>query len=325
MFFRTLSIASCALPITLCASYAVAQNYPDKPVKLVIPYTPGGSADIIGRTLAAQLSTQLPSPVIVENKAGAAAQVGTEYVARSKPDGYTLLQGNVGPITIAPFLFKLRYDPVKDLAPVTMLGSVTSVVAVISPLPINNIAELVAWSKANPGKLNFTSTGVGSSTHLTGELLKQRANFEMTHISYKGSAQAEADLLAGRTQVYFGILPSVLPHIKAGKMRPLAVTSRTRANALPDVPTVIEQGFDDFETVSWQAVFAPAGTPQKIVGILNSEIRKAVQAPTIVEAYTKIGVDIEVNSPAELAAFVKKEQANWSAVIKKARIKAAVD
>ena len=311
----------CALSSVLSAVPGMAQTYPDKPLKLVVPYTPGGSADIIGRTLAAQLTAQMPYPVLVENRAGAAAQVGTEYVARSRPDGYTFLQGNVGSITIAPSLFELRYDPIKDLAPVSMLGAVTSVVAVISPLPVRNIAELVAYSKANPGKLFFTSTGVGSSTHLTGELLKQRAGIDMTHISYKGSAQAEADLLAGRTQVYFGILPSVVPHIKAGKMRPLATTATMRAAALPDVPTVIEAGFNDFETVSWQAVFGPAGTPASIVARVNAEIRKALQAPKVVESYTQLGVDILANTPEHLGDYVRKELASWAAVIKKAGIK----
>ena len=300
----------------------LAQNYPTRPVKLVVPYTAGGSASVVGRVLANRLTQQMAFPVIVENRGGAAAQVGTEYVVKSAPDGYTILQGNVGPISIAPALFpKLNFDPVKDLAPITLLGAVDSVVAVTAFLPVHTIPELVAYSKANPGKVNFTSTGVGSSTHLTGELLRMRASIDMTHISYKGSAQAETDLIAGRTQVYFGNLPSVVPHLKAGKLRALATTSARRSRVLPDVPTVIELGYPDFDMVSWQAVFAPAGTRRDIIGILNAEIRKAVQAPEVIEQYTKLGVDIAVNSPEELAAYVKQEQAKWGGIVRSAGIK----
>jgi tripartite-type tricarboxylate transporter receptor subunit TctC len=249
--------------------------------------------------------------------------VGTEYVIKSAPDGYTILQGNVGPVTIAPALFpKLPFDPIKDLAPVTLIGSVDSVVAVTASLPVNSIAELVAYSKANPGKVNFTSTGIGSSTHLTGELLRMRAGIDMAHISYKGSAQAETDLIAGRTQVYFGNLPSVVPHLKAGKLRALATTAATRSKALPDVPTVMELGFPDFDMVSWQAIFAPAGTRREIINFLNAEIRKAVLSPEVMDSYAKLGVDIAVNSPEELSAYVRKEQAKWGGVVKGAGIKA---
>jgi tripartite-type tricarboxylate transporter receptor subunit TctC len=313
-----IGLLSSLVSLGLCA-----QNYPAKPVKLVVPYTAGGSASIIGRTLAQRLTVQMNHPVIVENRGGAAAQVGTEYVIRAAPDGYTILQGNVGPITIAPALFqKLNFDPVKDLAPVTLLGSVDSVVAVTASLPVNTISELVAYSKANPGKVNFTSTGIGSSTHLTGELLRMRAGIVMAHISYKGSAQAETDLIAGRTQVYFGNLPSVVPHLKAGKLRALATTAATRSKALPDVPTVMEVGFPDFDMVSWQAIFAPAGTRREIINFLNSEIRKAVQSPEVMESYARLGVDIAVNSPEELSAYVRKEQAKWGGIVRGAGIKA---
>jgi len=302
--------------------FSFSQNYPVRPIKLVIPYSAGGSASIIGRTLAQRLSVQLPYPVIVDNRGGAAAQIGTEYVTKSAADGYTILQGNVGPITIAPALFpKLSYDPIKDLAPISLLGSVDSVVAVTAFLPVHTIPELIAYAKANPGKVFFTSTGVGSSTHLTGELLRMRAAIDMSHISYKGSSQAEIDLIAGRTQVYFGNLPSVVPHLKAQKLRALATTAAKRSKALPDIPTVIELGYPDFDMVSWQAMFAPSGTRKEILGYLNAEIRKAVQAPEVIDVYSKLGVDIEVNSPEELIAYVKREQSKWSGIVKSAGIK----
>ena len=322
MFLKHIALIPLILGPIMCGS-ATAQSYPTRPVKLVIPYTAGGSASIIGRTLAQRLSLQMPYPVIVENRGGAAAQVGTEYVARSTPDGYTILQGNVGPITIAPALFpKLTFDPVKELAPITLLGAVDSVVAVTASLPVTTIAELVAYSKAHPSSVNFTSTGVGSSTHLTGELLRMRAGIDMIHVSYKGSAQAEMDLIAGRTQVYFGNLPSVVPHLKAAKLRALATTAAVRSKALPDVPTVIELGYPDFDMVSWQAIFAPAGTRREVIGILNAEIRKAVQSHDVIDSYAKLGVDILVNSPEELAIYVRKEQAKWGGNIRSAGIKA---
>jgi tripartite-type tricarboxylate transporter receptor subunit TctC len=306
----------------LCAALAMAQPYPGKPIRLVVPFPPGGSADIIGRTLAQRLSEQMGQPVVVENRAGASAIIGSEYVAKSPPDGYTLLLGNVGSMTIHPFLYpNLPYDPIKDFAPVTLVGAVTSVVVVTASLPVNNIAELVAWAKANPGKLNFTSSGAGSSTHLTGELLRLRTGIKMEHISYKGSAPALVDLIAGNVQLMFENLPSVLPHIKAGRVRALATTAAKRSSALPDVPTMIEAGFAGFDMVSWQGILVPAGTPQEIVARLNSEIVKALQTREVRDGYAKLGVDVLGNTPDQFAAYIRQEQAKWSNIVKDAGIK----
>jgi tripartite-type tricarboxylate transporter receptor subunit TctC len=322
MFAKCLSKVLWALPWMLCAALAMAQPYPGKPIRLVVPFPPGGSADIIGRTLAQRLSEQMGQPVVVENRAGASAIIGSEYVAKSPPDGYTLLLGNVGSMTIHPFLYpNLPYDPIKDFAPVTLVGAVTSVVVVTASLPVNNIAELVAWAKANPGKLNFTSSGAGSSTHLTGELLRLRTGIKMEHISYKGSAPALVDLIAGNVQLMFENLPSVLPHIKAGRVRALATTAAKRSSALPDVPTMIEAGFAGFDMVSWQGILVPAGTPQEIVARLNSEIVKALQTREVRDGYAKLGVDVLGNTPDQFAAYIRQEQAKWSNIVKDAGIK----
>jgi tripartite-type tricarboxylate transporter receptor subunit TctC len=316
--FRALS----ALAWMLSAAFAMAQTYPAKPIRLVVPFPPGGSADIIGRTLAQRLAEQMGQPVVVENRAGASAIIGSDYVAKSPPDGYTLLLGNVGSMTIHPFLYpNLPYDPVKDFAPVSLVGAVTSVVVVTASLPVNNVAELVAWAKANPGKLNFTSSGAGSSTHLTGELLRLRSGIKMEHIGYKGSAPALLDLIAGNVQLMFENLPSVLPHIKAGRARALATTAAKRSSALPDVPTMMEAGYAGFDMVSWQGVMAPAGTPPEIVARLNAEIVKALQTREVREGYAKLGVDVLGNTPEQFAAYIRQEQAKWSNVVKDAGIR----
>ena len=324
MLLKCLARMSWALPLLLCAELAAAQSYPAKPIKLVVPFPPGGSADIIGRTLAQRLAEQMGQPVVVENRAGASAIIGSEFVAKSAPDGYTLLLGNVGSMTIHPFLYpNLPYDPIKDFAPVTLVGAVTSVVVVTASMPVNSIAELVAWAKANPGKLNFTSSGAGSSTHLTGELLRLRSGISMEHISYKGSAPALLDLVAGNVQLMFENLPSVLPHIKAGRVRALATTAARRSTALPEVPTMIEAGYAGFDMVSWQGVLVPAGTPPEIVARLNAEIVKALQTREVREGYARLGVDVLANTPEQFAAYLRQEQAKWSNIVKDAGIKLA--
>jgi tripartite-type tricarboxylate transporter receptor subunit TctC len=322
MFAKCVYKTLWALPWMLCAALAMAQSYPGKPIRLVVPYPPGGSADIVGRTLAQRLSEQMGQSVVVENRAGASAIIGSEYVAKSAPDGYTLLLGNVGSMAIHPFLYpNLPFDPIKDFVPITLVGAVTSVAVVTASLPVNNIAGLVAWARANPGKLNFTSSGAGSSTHLTGELLKLRTGIKMEYISYKGSAPALVDLIAGNVQLMFENLPSALPHIKAGRIRALAATSAKRSSALPDVPTMIEAGFADFDMVSWLGIFVPAGTQHEIVTRLNSEIVKALQTREVRDGYAKIGVDVLANTPEQFAAYIRQEQAKWSNIVKDAGIK----
>ncbi len=310
--------------LTIAAQFASAQSsgYPAKPVRWVVPFPPGGSADIMGRMIGQELAKALGQQVVIENRAGASAIVGAEYVAKSPPDGYTLLQANVSQMTIHPSLYpRLPYDPLKDFAPVTVLGIVTSVVVTTPSLPVNSVKELLALAKKRPGQLNFTSSGAGSSTHLTGELLKQRAGVAMTHINYKGSGPALTDVMAGFVEIMFENLPSALPFINAGKLKVLAVTGKDRSAVLKAVPTLAESGFPGFDMVSWQALVAPAATPRLVIDKLNAEVAKVLKTPEMKEKMTGLGTGIVANSPEQFAQYLREETAKWSKIVKDAGIK----
>jgi len=301
---------------------AMAQGYPNKPVRWVVPFPPGGSADIMGRMIGQDLAKTLGQQVVIENRAGASAIVGSEYVAKSPADGYTLLQANVSQMTIHPSLYpKLPYDPLKDFAPVTVLGVVTSVVVTTPALPVKSIQDLVALARKRPGLLNFTSSGAGASTHLTGELLKQRAGIAMTHISYKGSGPALTDVMAGFVEVMFEILPSALPFINAGKLKVLAVTGKDRSPVLKTVPTLAESGFPGFDMVSWQALVAPANTPKPVIDKLNAEVARVLRTPEMKEKMIGLGTEVVANTPEQFAQYLREEMAKWSKIVKDAGIK----
>ena len=301
---------------------AMAQGYPNKPVRWVVPFPPGGSADIMGRMIGQDLAKTLGQQVVIENRAGASAIVGSEYVAKSPADGYTLLQANVSQMTIHPSLYpKLPYDPLKDFAPVTVLGVVTSVVVTTPALPVTSIQDLVALARKRPGLLNFTSSGAGASTHLTGELLKQRAGIAMTHISYKGSGPALTDVMAGFVEVMFENLPSALPFINAGKLKVLAVTGKDRSPVLKTVPTLAESGFPGFDMVSWQALVAPANTPKPVIDKLNAEVVRVLRTPEMKEKMIGLGTEVVANTPEQSAQYLREETAKWSKIVKDAGIK----
>ena len=301
---------------------AMAQGYPNKPVRWVVPFPPGGSADIMGRMIGQDLAKALGQQVVIENRAGASAIVGSEYVAKSPADGYTLLQANVSQMTIHPSLYpKLPYDPLKDFAPVTVLGVVTSVVVTTPALPVTSIQDLVALARKRPGLLNFTSSGAGASTHLTGELLKQRAGIAMTHISYKGSGPALTDVMAGFVEVMFENLPSALPFINAGKLKVLAVTGKDRSPVLKTVPTLAESGFPGFDMVSWQALVAPANTPKPVLDKLNAEVARVLRTPEMKEKMIGLGTEVVANTPEQFAQYLREEMAKWSKIVKDAGIK----
>ncbi len=301
---------------------AMAQGYPNKPVRWVVPFPPGGSADIMGRMIGQDLAKTLGQQVVIENRAGASAIVGSEYVAKSPADGYTLLQANVSQMTIHPSLYpKLPYDPLKDFAPVTVLGVVTSVVVTTPALPVKSIQDLVALARKRPGLLNFTSSGAGASTHLTGELLKQRAGIAMTHISYKGSGPALTDVMAGFVEVMFENLPSALPFINAGKLKVLAVTGKDRSPVLKTVPTLAESGFPGFDMVSWQALVAPANTPKPVIDKLNAEVARVLRTPEMKEKMIGLGTEVVANTPEQFAQYLREEMAKWSKIVKDAGIK----
>jgi len=305
------------------AAYAqIAAAYPNKPIRWVVPFPPGGSADIMGRMISQDLTKTFGQQVVIENRAGASAIVGSEYVAKSPANGYTLLQCNVSQMTIHPSLYpKLPYDPIRDYAPVTVLGIVTSVVVITPSLPVNSVKELVALAKKRPGQLNFTSSGAGSSTHLTGELLKQRAGIDMQHVSYKGSGPALTDVMGGFVQIMFENVPSALPFIKAGKLKVLAVTGKDRSPILGQVPTLAESGFPGFDMVSWQGLVAPAGTPKPVIDKLNAEIAKVLKTQEMRDKMASLGTEVVAHSPEQFAQYIQDETAKWSKIVKAAGIK----
>jgi tripartite-type tricarboxylate transporter receptor subunit TctC len=303
--------------LALVAVWASAQTYPVKPIRIVVPFPPGGATDILARDVAQKLTEAWGQQVIVDNRPGAGGNIGSELVAHSAPDGYTLEMGTVGTHAINASLYaKMPYDHVKDFAPVILVAGVPNVLVVNNAVPANSVAELIAYAKANPGKLNFASSGNGTSIHLSGELFKVMAGVQMTHIPYKGSAPALQDLLGGQVQLMFDNLPPSLPQIKAGKVRALAVTSLTRAPALPDVPTVAESGLPGFEASSWFGILAPAGTPPAIVAKLNAEIAKWLATPEAKEQLAKQGANAAGGTPEEFAKHIAAETAKWAKVVK---------
>ncbi len=311
------ALAALALVCTFGADLALSQAYPAKPIKLVVPFPAGGTTDIVAREVAAHLTKAFGQSVIVENKAGAGGNVGADSVAKSAPDGYTLLMGTVGTHGINVSLYsKMPYDAVKDFAPVSLAAAVPNVMVVHPSVPANTVAEFIAHAKKEGAKVAMASSGNGTSIHLAGELFKTMTGTTMTHVPYKGSAPALADLLGGNTQVMFDNAPSAMPHIRAGKLRPLAVTSAKRSAALPDVPTVEEAGFKGYEASSWFGVLAPAGTPREIVQKLSAEIQRGIATPEMQEKFKAQGA-IPVGGTAEaFASHIDAEIKKWAPVVK---------
>jgi len=273
---------ACLLGATACSVHAQAPAYPGKPLRWVVPFPPGGSTDLIGRFMGQELSRRIGQSVIIENRPGAGGIIGTEYVAKSAPDGYTLLQGSVAQFATFPSMYsKLPYDPQRDFVPLTLLQTITTVMVVTPTLPVKTVKDLVALAKRRPGELNFTASGVGTTTFLTGEMLKRQAGIDMVFINYKGSGPALTDVMAGFVQLMFEPLPSALPLVNSGRLRAIAVTSRNRSPALPQVPTLDESGFPGFDMVTWQGMFVPAATPAAIVERLNGELVKILRTPEI--------------------------------------------
>jgi tripartite-type tricarboxylate transporter receptor subunit TctC len=306
-----------AAVLMLVTALSSAQTYPTKPIRLVVPFPPGGATDILARDVAQKLTEAWGQSVIVDNRPGAGGNIGSELVAKSAPDGYTLEMGTVGTHAINASLYaKMPYDHVKDFTPVILVAGVPNVLVVTPSLPVNSVAELIAYAKANPGKLNFASSGNGTSIHLSGELFKVMAGVQMTHIPYKGSAPALQDLIAGQVQLMFDNLPPSLPQIKAGKLRALAVTSLARAPALPDVPTLAESGLPGFEASSWFGILAPAGTPAPIVAKLNAEVAKWLATPEAKEKLLKQGANPAGGTPEDFAKHIAAETAKWAKVVK---------
>ncbi|HEX7892349.1 MAG TPA: tripartite tricarboxylate transporter substrate binding protein [Ramlibacter sp.] len=313
---RSLMIGLSSLPLL-----ARAQGYPARPVTVVIPYAPGGTTDIVGRLIAQSLATSTGKTFISENKGGGSTTIATGFVAKAPADGYTLLANEMTQ-TIIPSLFpKLPFDPIKDLAPVTVFAEAPYVLVVNSSVPAKNLRELVELAKARPGKLNFASGGAGSGPHIAGELLKSVAGIDMTHIAYKGSGPAVADLLGGQVEVLVTAAPTVSAQMASGRMRPLAVAHTKRLSSLPNVPTAAEAGFPDFLIANWFGLAAPRGTPAEVVNYLHAEIQKILKKPDLRERLVAAGAEPVSMTPAEATRHVEAEARRWSDLIARARIK----
>jgi len=298
------------------AAAGVAQaQYPAKPIRLVVTFPPGGAPDILARIFSEK--SQLGQSVVVDNKPGAGGNIGAEITAKSAPDGYTIVMGTVGTHSINGALYsKMPYDMVKDFTPIALIASTPNLLVVNPDLPVKSVQELIAYAKANPNKLSFGSPGVGTSIHVSGELMKTMAGIEMTHVPYKGRQFAIPDLLGGQIQLMFDNMPSALPLAKEGKLRALGQTGATRSPSAPDVPTVAEQGLPGFEATSWFALFAPAGTPRDIIAKLNAESLRIFRLPDIAERMKTLGLDPILSTPEELARYQQAEIAKWAKVVK---------
>jgi tripartite-type tricarboxylate transporter receptor subunit TctC len=305
------------LGLAFGAAPASAQDYPSRPVKVIVPTPPGGPVDVVGRLTANYLQTALGQPFVVENRSGAGNTIGSKDAAEATPDGYTLLFSAASGLIIAPLLHPdAGYDPLKSFDPIALVGSTSSILVVNPSVPVHSVAELVAYAKANPGKVNFSSGGIGVLPHLIGELFKSRAGIDIVHVPYKGGAPSITDLLAGNVQMTFETTSVLLPLIKSGALRALAVTSEKRIPQLPDVPTMIESGFPDFVTIAWTGLLAPAHTPQPIIGKLNATINTGLKTPEFEGALAKITVDPLGGTPAEFTTTMKTELARWTPLVK---------
>nr|WP_309938290.1 tripartite tricarboxylate transporter substrate binding protein [Variovorax paradoxus] len=318
--FGALGLA--ALAAASMPALAQGQWPTGRPITWVVPYPPGGTTDILGRAIAQRLGASLGTTVIVDNKAGATGTIGSGFVARSAPDGYTLLGTSIGPQAIVPNLLqKMQYDPVGAFAPVTLIGTIPHVLVVGAAQPMRTVADLVAQAKARPEELSFASGGSGTILQMQGELLRLQTGSRMTHVPYKGDTPAIQDVLAGHTSFMFAPVAAALPHIQGGQLRALAVTSAARLKALPDVPTMGQAGFKNFVVEQWQALYAPAGTPAAVVQKLNAEVVRHLKDPEIAAMADKLGVTLVGSTPQQLADTQKADLAKWAKVIKDAGIK----
>ncbi len=310
----------CAIATGLCAATAGAQGYPSKPVRIVVPYAAGGPYDEIVRTLGQRLTEIWGQAVVVENRGGAGGNIGADVVAKAAPDGYTLLIGNAGPITVNPTLFKkLPYNPQRDFAPVTMVNASRMVLSVHPSLPAKNIREFAALAKSSPGRISFASSGVGNLQHLGMELLRLEAGVEMNHVPYKGAAPAFVDLISGQVDSMFANIVGTMPHLRTKRVRALAVSSKERSPLLPDVPSVAET-YKGFDIPTWSGIFAPAGTPRDIIARLNADLTKVLQRADVKERFAHQGSEATPSTPEALAEHVRKETVMYANVIKVAKI-----
>jgi tripartite-type tricarboxylate transporter receptor subunit TctC len=315
MIFKRMLGVLAAAALCLASPYVMADAWPGKPLKLVVPFTAGGSTDTVARIIAEKLTTRLGQPVIVDNKAGAGGAIGSDFVAKAPADGYTMLVGTSSTMAIAPYVYtKLAFNPTRDLAPVALLGTADIMIVVNSQVPVRSVKELVAYAKANPGKLTFASGGNGSISHLLGEYFNSMAHVDMLHVPYKGDAQMVTDLIGGQVNMAFGTAVAFLPHIKSGKVVALAVTNPKRSTTQGQLPTVSEAGVPGYEAVQWFGIAVPTGTPGAIVQRLNDEIRAILEMPDVRARFADLGFDVVGDRPEEFAAFLRAENAKWKKI-----------
>jgi tripartite-type tricarboxylate transporter receptor subunit TctC len=319
---RVLFAAFAAMLLAAPGAWA-ADAYPTRPIHLIVPFPPGGSNDILARSVGQRLSEAIGQQIIVDNRGGAGGLIGAELAARAAPDGYTLFVASIGNLAFIPALHaKLPYDPIKDFAPVTRLATSAFILVVNPSVPAKSVKDLIALAKAKPGQLNFASAGQGSSLHMTGEIFKLYTGTDLVHIAYKGSAPALTDLIGGQVQIMFGTMPATLPQVKTGKLRALGVSGAKRSAAAPDVPTIAEAGVPGFEVLNWYGIVAPGKTPSVIVQKLNRDLLATLKSPAMIETLNGQGLDAAGGAPEEFGAFIKSEFARYGAVVRKAGIKA---
>lgn len=307
--------------LTAFSMLATAQDYPTKPVRLIVPFAPGGPNDVLGRIVAQKLSEQIGQQVVVDNRSGGGGSTGTVMVANSAPDGYTLLFSGTSSLVINPNLYKVTYDPIKDFSPVSLVGTAPSLLAIHPSIPAKTLKDLIGIAKTSPGRLNYASGGVGGTPHLAGELLKTIAGIEMVHVPFRGGGPALVALTSGEVDMYIGGLASMLTLVNDRRIRPIAVTSTKRTLMMPQMPTFIESGVPGYDISNWYAVFAPANTPNPVIAKLNKDLAKATASPDFVKRFSELGTDVMSSTPEQLAAYHRQDFMKWSKVIKTAGIK----
>jgi tripartite-type tricarboxylate transporter receptor subunit TctC len=314
-------LAAAAGSAIAAAPSGPAANYPDKPIRIIVAYTPAGATDILARAVGQKMTEAWGQPVIIENRPGANGNIGTDVAARATPDGYTLLMVTAGTHGVNPGLYrKLPWDAVKDFAPVSLVAMVPNIMVVNPSLPVKSVKEFVAYAKANPGKLSYGSPGLGSTAHMSVELFKTMTGVDMLHVPYKGSAGVMQDVIAGQIAVTIDNMPPYLPQVKAGKLRALAVSPARRSPAVPDLPTIAEAGVPGYDAGAWFGLVAPAGTPKPIIDKLAAETQRILKIPDVAERLSGLGAEPVGNSPDEFAAFIKAEIAKWKKVIQDAKV-----
>ena len=319
---RVVSLIAVALWALVLAPTSYAENYPSRFIRMIVPYPAGGTSDVLARVLAKKMGDSMGQQIVIENIGGAAGTIGAGNAARAEPDGYTLIFGYATQFTIAPALYQnLTYDPLRSFVPIGSVVRFHFLMTAYSGLPVNSLADVVAYAKANPGKLTFASPGVGTSTHLVGELFKLKAGIDIVHVPYRGGGPAIADYVAGRIDLYWDAVAPLLPWVRQGKIKPLAVTSTERLAELPNVPTVLEAGMADLNVFTWTAVFAPGGTPRDITDRLEAELQKALADPEVKDTFARNGYEMFAGSPPAVTELIKKDLARWTTLAKAAGLK----